>query len=109
MSRLRPHVENSSNFNRFQSAYRRSDSTETTLLRMLNDVYNSADNQSRTLLLQLDLSAAFDTLDKQTLLHRLDHTFGVRGTTFKWISSYLDGRSQYVMFGDCTSIPVLCE
>jgi len=76
---------------------------------MLNDVYNSADNQSRTLLPQLDLSAAFDTLDKQTLLHRLDHTFGVRGTTFKWISSYLEGRSQYVRFGDCTSISVLCE
>jgi len=68
-----------------------------------------ADDVSSSSHLQLDLSAAFDTLDKQTLLHRLDHTFGVRGTTFKWISSYLEGRSQYVMFGDCTSIPVLCE
>jgi len=47
-----------------------------TLLRMLNDVYDSADKQFRTLLLQLDLSAAFDRPDKQTILRRLDHTFG---------------------------------
>jgi len=40
---------------------------------MLDDVYRAADNHSRSLLLQLDLSAAFDTLDKTTL-HRLDHT-----------------------------------
>jgi len=77
MSRIRPHVETSADFNRFQSAYRHTHSTETTLLRMLNDVYDTADNQPRSLVLKLDLYAAFDTLDKTTLLHRLDHTFGV--------------------------------
>jgi len=51
MSHIRPHVETSANFNRFQSAYRRAHSTETTLLRMLNDVYDTADNQSRSCLL----------------------------------------------------------
>jgi len=66
-------------------------------------------SHSRYLVLQLDLSATFDTLDETTLLHRLDHTFGVRGTTYKWIESYLDGRSQFVMVGDRTSAPVLCE
>ena len=58
--------------------------------------------QPRSLVLQLDLSAAFDTLDKATLLHRLDHTFGVRGTPYKWIESYLDGRSQFVRVGNRT-------
>ena len=60
-------------------------------------------NYSRSLLLQLDLSAAFDTLDKLTLLRRLDHTFGVRGTSDKWIESYLNGRSQYVRVGESVS------
>jgi len=64
MACIRPHVESCRNFNEYQSAYRRGHSTETTLLRMLDDVYRAADNHSRSLLLQLDLSAAFDTLDK---------------------------------------------
>ena len=66
MACIRPHVEECPNFNQHQSAYRRGHSTETTLLRMLDDVYHAADNHSRSLLLQLDLSAAFDTLDKPT-------------------------------------------
>jgi len=48
MSRIRSRVEISTNFNRFQSAYRRAHSTETTLLRMLNDEHITADNQSRS-------------------------------------------------------------
>jgi len=51
---------------------------------MLDDVYRAVDNHSRS---PLDLSAAFDTLDKPTLLRRLDHTFG---TSQKWVDSYLN-------------------
>ena len=80
-----------------------------TLLRMLDDVYHAADNHSRSLLLQLDLSAAFDTLDKPTLLHRLDHTFGVRGTSYKWVDSYLNGRCQYVRVGNHVSSQASCN
>src|SRR5208282_4096062 len=95
-SRLIAHIEQSSSFNRFQSAYRRGHSTETALLRMLNDVYHAADNKSHTLLIQLDLSAAFDTIDKSTLLRRLEKTFGISGSALQWIKSYLDERSQFV-------------
>ena len=45
LSRIGPHVESSQNFNRFQSAYRRGFSTETAILRMLNDVYSAADDR----------------------------------------------------------------
>ena len=103
MARMRPHVESSANFNRYQSAYRRHHSTETTLLRVLDDAYHAADNHSWSLLLQLDLSAAFDTLDKPTLLRQLNHPFGVRGTSHKWVDSYLNERSQYVRVGDRVS------
>jgi hypothetical protein len=78
LSRIINHVENSPNFNRFQSAYRRSYSTETALLRLLNDVYHAADLKQTTLLVLLDLSAAFDSIDIPTLLRRLNHTFGMR-------------------------------
>ena len=76
---------------------------------MLDDVYNAADNHSRSLLLQLDLSAAFDTLDKPTLLRRLDHTFGVRGISWQWVDSYLNDRNQYVRVGDSVSSSVSCH
>jgi len=57
---MRPHIESCANFNRYQSAYRRGHSTETTLLRILDD--HAAENHSRSLLLQFDLPAAFDAL-----------------------------------------------
>ena len=44
----------------------------------------------------LDLTPAFDTVDRAILLRRLDTTFGFRGTTLKWLLSYLDGRTQSV-------------
>jgi Reverse transcriptase (RNA-dependent DNA polymerase) len=62
MPKLAAHVRISPNYNRFQSTLRRGHSTETAHLRMLYDVYCAADNGSRTGLLQLNLSSAFDTL-----------------------------------------------
>jgi len=109
MARMRPHVESCANFNRYQSAYRRGHSTETTLLRVLDDAYHATDNHSRSLLVQLDLSAAFDTLEKPTLLRRLNHTFDVRGTLHKWVDSYLNERSQYVRVGDRVLSSVSCH
>ena len=74
MTRLVEHVKRSPNHNRFQSAYRHGHSTETVLLRLLNDVYGATNDGFRTVLLQLDLSAAFDTIDISTLLRRLRYS-----------------------------------
>ena len=55
-----------------QSAYRRNHSTETALLRVISDLLNSMDKQEVTLLRLLDLSAAFDCVDHDILLSRLE-------------------------------------
>ena len=104
------HVSSSPSFNSSQSAYRKDHSTETALLRLLNDIYCAADKKSRSLLMiLLDPSAAFDTLDISTLIRRLEHTFGIVRPALSWIKSYLMNRSQFVRVGANRSAEVFCE
>ena len=104
LSRLLPHITSSPNFNLHQSAYRRFYSTETSLTCLLDSVYHAADNGSATLLLSLDLSAAFDTIDHSTLLSRLQNSFGISGSVIAWLTSYLSDRSFSVTHGSATSV-----
>ena len=60
-----------------QSSYRQHHSTETALLKVMNDVPLKMNSQHVTLMVLLDLSAAFDTVDHNILLERL-HRFGHR-------------------------------
>ena len=96
LSRLQPYVLTSPNFNPYQSAYRHNYSTETALLNTLDHVYHSANIHKSTILVSLDLSATFDTIDHRILLNRLESTFGISGTALQRITSYLINRSQYV-------------
>jgi len=56
LSRLRPHLLQSPNFSRFQSAYRHGHSTETALIHVMNQVYSAADSKSASILVGLDLT-----------------------------------------------------
>ena len=56
---------------------------------MHNDILTAIDNRTTVILLLLDLSAAFDTVDHDILLTRLRERFGVTGKPFLWFQSYL--------------------
>ena len=77
-----------------QSAYRPFHSTETALLKVQSDILLSMDDQKVTLLVMLDLSAAFDTIEHSILLETLGSGFGVGGTALKWFTSYLSQRTR---------------
>jgi len=81
-----------------QSAYRRNHSTETAVLRVLSDILLALDRGDFTALALLDLSAAFDTADHDTLIRRLHASYGLRGLALNWFRSYLQGRVQHVRF-----------
>ena len=76
----------------FQSAYKQSHSTETALVKVFNDIVIDIDRNRTFILLLLDLSAAFDTVDHLILLNRLGNLFGICGSALAWFKSYLSDR-----------------
>ena len=54
------------------------------------------DDGGMVALIMLDLSSAFDTLDHDVMLDRLEHMFGIEGSALGWIRSYFQGRTQCV-------------
>jgi hypothetical protein len=86
-----------------QSAYRPLHSTETALLKIQNDILLSLDSSKGVLLILLDLSAAFDTIDHDILLSRLQFRIGVTDTALQWFKSYLSDRSQVIYLNGMSS------
>ena len=86
-----------------QHGYKKFHSTETLLLKVVNDILVGFDKNTGTILLLLDLSAAFDTVDFDKLLHILENEFGIKGTALEWFRSFLTGRTQRVRIHNCLS------
>uniref|UniRef100_A0A671UM61 Reverse transcriptase domain-containing protein n=1 Tax=Sparus aurata TaxID=8175 RepID=A0A671UM61_SPAAU len=86
-----------------QSGFRRNHSTETALVKILNDIRWNLDNKKLTVLVLLDLSAAFDTVDHHILLNRLSHLVSLSGSVLNWFCSYLTDRCFYVSMDTCSS------
>ena len=79
-------------FDKFQSGFSKRHSTETALLKISSDIMMSADSKDFTVLVLLDLSSAFDTIDHTIMINRLRDLVGMSGSVLKWFSSYLSGR-----------------
>ena len=62
-------------------------------------MHTAANDRQVTVLIGLDLSAAFDTVNHGILLERLQSQFGVTGKPLAWLLSYLKGRTQFVKLG----------
>ncbi len=86
-------------FDRFQSGFRAVHCTETALLRVSNDIFRGVDSGSCVVLLLLDLTAAFDTVDHNILVARLKNHVGVQGLALNWFSSYLKDRTAPLVCG----------
>ena len=92
-------------------------STEIAMIRVQNDLLTAVDRDGGAILVLLDLSAAFDTLDHSLILHTLEHQVGVTDLALQWLASYLRDRKQLVRIGDVSSevadliygVPPICR
>ena len=86
-------------FTFMNSLPKKHNSTETLLVRITNDLLIASDKNQATVLMLLDLSAAFDTVDHNLLLKILETEIGIKGTALKWFRSFLTGRAQRILLG----------
>ena len=91
-------------FDTFQSAYRPHHSCETAIVRMQDNILKSMGSHKYVILVLLDLSSAFDSVDHDILMNKLyNKTIGVRGLAYSWVKSYLSSRTQAVEIGEAIS------
>ena len=92
-------------YNTCQSAYLPGHSTETALLKVVNNLFLSLNKGKISVLAMLDFSSAFDTIDQPILVHRLHTDFGFTDTVLQWFSSYLTDRTHYVSLSNhCSAL-----
>ena len=87
----------------YQSAYRKNYSCETALVKLFDDILWSMEKQKVNLLVAIDLSAAFDTVDHDILIEVLNMTFNVHVKSLDWFKLYLYPRSCEVNIGESFS------
>ena len=87
--------------------YRSNHSTETAVLKVLSDILLALDSGKLALLSLLDLSAAFDSFDHDTLLQRLQTSYSLGGNVIAWFASYLTGRCVRIATSRSISLAVL--
>ncbi len=99
-NQLNNYLNSNEYLDNFQSGFRVHHSTETALIKIINDIHFNSDSGKISVLVLLDLSAAFDTVDHNILLERLENWVGLSGMALKWFRSYLEGRGYYVSIGE---------
>ena len=80
-------------------------STETAFLKVENDLLRNLDDGKITVLVLLDLSAAFDTMDHSGVISLLENWYSISGNALRWFASYLMDQQQMVKVKKCVDEP----
>ena len=73
---------------------------------LIDKISTVIDRTEYTIGIFLDLSRAFDAVNHETVLHKLDHD-GVKGTALEWLKNYLTNRKQIVNYKSVKSVASL--
>ena len=96
LSQVSSYLNSLNLYNTCQLSYRPGDSTETAILKVINDLFLSPIKGKLSVLALLDFLSAFDTIDHPILVHRLHSDNGFTDTVLQWFSSYLTDRTHYI-------------
>ncbi len=102
-AQVQDHLSNNNLYECFLSGFRPKHSTETALVRVTNDLLMAADGGFLSILILLDLSAAFDTISHNILMNRLS-AIGIFGIPLTWFT-FLSNRTSYVQLKSFHSQP----
>ena len=104
-NQLHSFLTNSKLYYNSQYGFRTSHSTELATLELIDRITHKMDLNEIPINIYLDLSKAFDTLNHEILLHKLQF-YGIRNTSLKLLQSYLTNRQQFVSINDVFSEPL---
>ena len=85
-----------------QYGFRSNSSTSLALMESIEEITNAIDNKRYAIGIFIDLKKAFDTINHDILINKLER-YGIRGIVLHWVKSYLRDRRQFVKLGDCAS------
>ena len=106
--RLQEHLDKNDLNIKEEYGYKQSHSTELLLTWVTNNLLEACDKNMPSVVLLLDLSAAFDTVDHEKLLSILEVEIGVTGVALQWFREFLTNRTQKVKIGEsCSEIALL--
>ena len=83
----------------YQSGFQKKHSTETAIVYLTDYILEHMDRQTITGAVFIDLKKAFDLVDHEYLLFKLEH-YGVKGSSLDWFRNYLTKQTQRVQFGN---------
>jgi hypothetical protein len=95
-------IETHKILSKHQYGFRKNRSTEHALIELVDKITTAIDEGKYTIGIFLDLSKAFDTINHQILINKLEH-YGIRGTCQKWFKNYLSNRKQIVKYNQTKS------
>ena len=78
-------------------------------MKMFNDMFEAVDLDRNIILITLDLSIAFDTIDHSILLKRLESSFGETGYALSWVRLCLTDRISFIKVANASSAVVFCN
>ena len=96
LNRLLKFLEKNNILYKYQFGFRKNHATTHALTEVIDYIYRSLDEGNYVFGIYIDLKKAFDTVQHQILLQKLQH-YGIRGIALDWFNSYLSNRKQFVL------------